>query len=84
MSDPYVNTPATTLATLGKNVKEIYHEKKDEIFGKEKHATANYQDGNKQIRVDYFLRSGLVIIFKIINPGFGQAKISKIEKLVLS
>jgi hypothetical protein len=43
-----------------------------------------YQDGIKQVRVDYFLRSGIVIIMKVINPGFGQQKISQIEKLAFA
>jgi len=80
----YPNTPSTTLATLGTNVKAIYLEKKDEIFGPKRYATDTYQDGNKKIRVDYYFRFGLVIIFKIINPGYGQPRISKIEKLVFS
>jgi hypothetical protein len=83
-SDPFTSTPLVTMNSMGRNVKRIYIEKKAEIFGKNKHATDKYQDGNKQVRVDYFLRSGVVIIMKVINPGFGQQKISQIEKLTFA
>lgn len=84
MSDPYPNTPSTTLKSLGTNVKRIYLEKQKEIFGKKRHAMEIYQDGKNEVRVDYFLRYGVVLIMKVINPGYGQTKISKFEKLELS
>lgn len=83
-NDPFTSTPLVTINSMGRNVKRIYLAKKAEIFGANKHAMAQYNDGNKHIRVDYFLRSGVVIIMKVISPGFGQAKISHIEKLALA
>ena len=83
-TDPFTNTPLVTLNSLGKNVKRIFLARKSEIFGENKHAMEEYQDGNKKIRVDYFLRSGIVLIMKVITPGIGQQKISQFEKLELA